>query len=136
MASQIIHHFAFYFLLTILIFSNNFSPSVAEYFTPRIENTTPYVITIQCKLNGISLKKEIINPLGGVYKISVPIYDDKENTLWCSMQLKEKIGNFKMFDYKRDRAICVDNYCDWLVHIDQICLTSVGILDCVVAYKW
>lgn len=113
MASLITHQFTFYFLLATLIFSN-FSPSIAVYFTPRITNTTPNVVTIQCKLNGISLKKETINPM------------------WS----KGKSGNFKIFDYKRDQIFCVENYCDWFIRTDKICLTTVGILDCALAFKW
>lgn len=136
MASLITHHFAFYFLITTIIFSINFYPSIAEIFTPTITNTTPNVVTIQCKLNGISLKKGIINPMGDVCKINVPIYDDKENILWCAMSTKNKSGNFKIFDYKRDQKFCVDNYCDWFIRTDKICLTTVGILDCALAFKW
>lgn len=136
MASLITHQFIFYFILTTLIFSINFSSSIGEIFTPRITNTTPNVVTIQCKLNGISLKKEIINPMGDVYKISVPIYEDKENTLWCSMSTKDKSGNFKIFDYKRDQIFCDENYCDWFIRNDKICLMAVGILDCALSFKW
>lgn len=137
MASLITHHFASYFLLTLIcsIFSTSIAEAEDEY-TVKIHNIIPHTIAVHCMLNGITNLGRFTLDAYYSNTIYVPIYSDKENILWCGMWEDKKSGEFKLFDYSRDQSLCAkDKLCYWEVKYAGVCLRGKK-GSCVLHYDW
>lgn len=135
MASQITP--AFYFLFTTLLFSINFTSTIAyETYTIQLHNKMTQPVTVHCMMNGkIDLKKRTIGALIFIYTIYVK-YAHEQTYILCDLWADNKTGTFDVFDYKRDEYLCAENkLCYWIIKNDGLCLYKNN-NGCLVHFDW